>query len=319
MQFGYETDPTGGARANARAQALGWSAGRGLGDGVDAGSGCRRPGGRFFAMGGVGRLGAGPLAGPSDPQSTRTGDGCPERLLPRNRDPAGKSLADGPVPKLLGDSTSILMQEIPGDDCYSAKPPDLLRMIGLLVELQRVWAGGSRTCVEQAFGLAGRRLGPAIEAVVARNAEGLKQDDRLTLEQFAAGFPGRSRNWRHKASRHPGAGRLPSRQRAGRRKWPSPAGLGDSGIQHLSSTSRPSSSALRAKWSRCCSAARRGAERGRIGPSPGCCLARAGRRRPAGDDLPGAIRPHRAVGAPHHQADPIDWLQRAAMLIRAGG
>jgi hypothetical protein len=97
------------------------------------------------------------------------------------------ALAGGPVPALLGrDGGRILMREIAGDDRYAAPTPELLRMIDLLVELQRRW--GVRTDELLGLGLPdwrGTLLADAIAATIERNAHQLPSEDRASLDELA--------------------------------------------------------------------------------------------------------------------------------------
>ena len=104
--------------------------------------------------------------------------------------PLLRALAGGPVPNLLGeDAGRLLMTEIPGEDLYDAPAPTLLRMVELLVDLQRAWAGRTDDLVR--LGLPdwrGARLTPAIDGVIERCADQLPPEPRTTLEDFAAGL-----------------------------------------------------------------------------------------------------------------------------------
>jgi hypothetical protein len=93
-----------------------------------------------------------------------------------------------PVPTLIShDGPRLLMAEIPGDDLYDARLPTLLEMLRLLVALQREWSG--RTDELLALGLPDWRapsLARAIASVVERVGPNLTTEDRAMLDRFVA-------------------------------------------------------------------------------------------------------------------------------------
>jgi hypothetical protein len=95
-------------------------------------------------------------------------------------------LAGSSVPELLAQHEGrILMPEIPGADLYDAGLPRLLEMVSVLVELQQTWAGRSGEL--EAIGLPDWRapsLGPMIASVVERTAAELTRQDRSMLAEF---------------------------------------------------------------------------------------------------------------------------------------
>lgn len=104
-----------------------------------------------------------------------------------------ESLAGGPVPRLLGQAEGrVLLAEIPGEDLYEADRSLLLRMVDLLVGLQRGWQG--RAAELLALGLPDWRapaLAAAIAAVVEKAADALPAADRAVLAGFVSGLPRR--------------------------------------------------------------------------------------------------------------------------------
>jgi Phosphotransferase enzyme family len=99
-------------------------------------------------------------------------------------------LQGGPVPTLIShDGQRMLMAEIPGDDLYDARLPQLLEMVRLLVALQRQWL--DRTDELLALGLPDWRapsLAEAIARLVERVGPELSADDRATLDGFVTGL-----------------------------------------------------------------------------------------------------------------------------------
>jgi hypothetical protein len=104
-----------------------------------------------------------------------------------------QALSGGPVPTLLSrDGCRMLMPEIPGEDLYHAEERQLLPMVGLLINLQHDWIGR----IDELFrlGLPDWRspaLTEAINVVIARNSAQLTSADRSTLAGFAAALPSR--------------------------------------------------------------------------------------------------------------------------------
>jgi Phosphotransferase enzyme family len=102
-------------------------------------------------------------------------------------------LAGLSVPVLIGsDGPRMLMHEIPGEDMYDAGQPILARGLSLLVGIQRDWI--SRVDELLAMGLPDWRpaeLMTLIEDVVGRTSSELSAEDRPTLGGFVSGLPGR--------------------------------------------------------------------------------------------------------------------------------
>jgi hypothetical protein len=92
-----------------------------------------------------------------------------------------------PVPRLLGrDGPRLLMADIPGDDLFEAEHPTHLRMIELLVALQREFLG--RTHELLALGLRDWRapaLIVAIRSVLERTRSQLGEAELRVLDAFA--------------------------------------------------------------------------------------------------------------------------------------
>ena len=102
-------------------------------------------------------------------------------------------LAGAPVLRLLGqDGRRLLTKEIPGEDLYDAELPALLRMVGVLVDLQQAWR--ARTDALHALGLPDWRaaaLGDAVAGVFERNAGALAAGERTLLTRFVGDLPQR--------------------------------------------------------------------------------------------------------------------------------
>jgi hypothetical protein len=102
-------------------------------------------------------------------------------------------LAGEPVPHLLGrDGRRVVLAAVPGEDLYDAQLPTLLRMIELLVSLQRKFLG--RTGELLALGLPDWRtasLTSAIARAFERNRRTLTADDAATLSRFVDRLPER--------------------------------------------------------------------------------------------------------------------------------
>jgi len=97
------------------------------------------------------------------------------------------------VPPLLAtQGPRSLLDEVPGHDLYEARAPVMLRMISLLVALQRSWPG--RTGDLLGLGLPDWRAEPFEQAAAAtldRTADQLDTRTRRACEVVVAGLPGR--------------------------------------------------------------------------------------------------------------------------------
>jgi Ser/Thr protein kinase RdoA (MazF antagonist) len=102
-------------------------------------------------------------------------------------------LADDSVPQLLGhDGGRVLLAEVPGDDLYDAPLAQTLRMVTLLVALQRRFI--ERTAELLALGLPDWRGAPlqaAIDDVYRRNRAQLTATEAATLDRFVEDLPSR--------------------------------------------------------------------------------------------------------------------------------
>jgi hypothetical protein len=102
-------------------------------------------------------------------------------------------LAGLSVPVLIGsDGPRMLMHEIPGEDMYDAGQPILARGLSLLVGIQRDWI--SRVDELLAMGLPDWRpaeLMALVDDVVGRTSRELSAEDRSTLGAFVSGLPRR--------------------------------------------------------------------------------------------------------------------------------
>ena len=95
-------------------------------------------------------------------------------------------LAGGPVPRLLGrDGGRVVLAEVPGEDLYDAGLSQLLRMVEVLVGLQRQFVGQTDKLI--ALGLPDWRaagLSAAIARVFERNRPCLTEAEASTLTRF---------------------------------------------------------------------------------------------------------------------------------------
>jgi hypothetical protein len=233
-----------------------------------------------------------------------------------------EALAGGPVPVLLGhEGGRMLMTEIPGEDLYGADSPTLLRMVELLVDLQRQRVG--RTDELLGLGLPDWRsaqMAPRVEAVITRNAPQLAPEDRAILEGFAASLPRRFADLSacgipdslvhgdfHPGNLRGGADHLTLLD------W------GDSCVGHplldqsafLERSPSEAVEPLRRRWHDAWSDAAPGSD-----PSRASALlapVAAARRAAVYQGFLDRIEPSEH---PYHLADPTDWLQRTAALLR---
>lgn len=233
-------------------------------------------------------------------------------------------LAGEPLPSLLGhEGGRILMEEIAGDDLYDADTPLLLQMASSLVRLQRSWAGRPDDLLP--LGLPDWRgpvLGAAIADVVERTTDALSSDDRATLAAFVNGLSARFaavaecglRDTLVHGDFHPGnfrggGGHLTLLD------W------GDSGVGHplldmpafLDRVPAGATAVVRAHWLRLWREAVPGADPARaaelLAPVSAARQAVIYRR------FLDRIEP---MERRYHDADPVEWLERAATLLRAG-
>jgi hypothetical protein len=234
-----------------------------------------------------------------------------------------RALAGGRTPVLLGHQGGrMLMAEIPGEDLYGAPPPDLLRMVDLLVELQSDWTGRTEELLR--LGLPdwrGASLARAIDAVIAHNASQLRPEDRASLEGFADDLSARFAeiaacglpNTLVHGDYHPGNLR-------GDADVLTMLDWGDSGVGHpmldqsafLDRIAREAVEAVRAHWHAAWRAAAPGSDPDRA--SALLAPVAAARQAMIYQGFLDRIEPSEH---PYHRDDPVDWLQRTAALVRA--
>ncbi len=104
-----------------------------------------------------------------------------------------QALAGAPVPRLIGhDGGRLLLAHIAGEDCHEALLSARLKMIDLLVALQRRWLG--RDDELKALGLPdwrGPALSAAFTALVKRRTDAIQPDDHAPLAAFVTALPAR--------------------------------------------------------------------------------------------------------------------------------
>lgn len=232
------------------------------------------------------------------------------------------ALAGERVPRLLGqDGNRILMAEAPGDDLYTASREQLLLMVELLVDLQAKWIG--RTDELLALGLPDWRdpaLSAQITEVFERHAHELSTKDRGALNAFIAGLPSRFTGLAAcglpdtlvHGDFHPGNLRGTDLELT-LLDW------GDSGVGHplldgaafLSRIPAEAVEEVRTHWAAHWRATIPGAdpERAMALLAPIAAVRQAVIYRGFLDRIEPAEHPY-------HAADPLDWLQRAATLLR---
>jgi hypothetical protein len=102
----------------------------------------------------------------------------------------GAMPARAPVPRLLArKGPRLLLADIPGDDLFHADHPTQLRMVELLVDLQRAFFGRAHELL--ALGLRDARgpaLGVAIRSVLERTRSQLREAELRVLDGFANGL-----------------------------------------------------------------------------------------------------------------------------------
>ena len=225
-----------------------------------------------------------------------------------------------PVP-LAHDGPRMLLAEIPGDDLYDATLPQLLEMIAILVGLQREWA--TRVDELLVIGAPDWRapaLTEAIRSVVDRNATDIATHDRTLLTAFVDGLPARFAEIGDcglpdtlvHGDFHPGNVRGDASNLV-LLDW------GDCGVGHplldqtafLDSIAPASIEPVRQRWHALWREACPGSDPDRAAR----LLAPIGAARQAViyqrflDNIEPSERPY-------HQADPANWLQRTARLVR---
>lgn len=231
-------------------------------------------------------------------------------------------LAGAPVPALLGhDGRRILMPEIPGEDLYHAELPILERLVSLLVGLQH---GASRRAGDLLpLGLPDFRA-PALTRLIAdvvARTPGLPAGDRSTLAGFVDGLPERFRRLAETGLSdtlvhgdfHPGNARGDATSVA-LLDW------GDSGIGHplldqpafLDRIPPGAIGPIRSHWSRAWRVAVPGSDPERAAEllAPVAAARQAVIYRKFLDGIEPSEHPY-------HAADPREWLERTAEMVRS--
>ena len=231
-----------------------------------------------------------------------------------------RRLQAGPVPRLIGhDGPRILLADVGGDDQYDAPLPVLLRMVSMLVELQAEWIG--REVELFAMRLPDWR-GPALTAlitsVVERRRGELAGGVAAALDELVAGLPERFEAVRAcglpdtlvHGDFHPGNVRG-SAFRLTLLDW------GDTGVGHplldlpafLAAIDAQAIAPVRDHWLAAWRAAVPGSE-----PAEAAALLEpvaAARQAVIYQSFVDGIEP---VERRHHDADVVEWLERAAAL-----
>ena len=226
-------------------------------------------------------------------------------------------------PLIAAEGPRVLLADVPGEDHWDGPLPVLLRVLGMLVGLQRDWVDRVHELVE--VGAPDWRVGPFVPAVtdlVARTAGELDDDTVAALQALLAGLPDRFAAVACvRGAGHAGARRLPPGQHPRRR----PSGRsvlldwGDCGIGNplldqaafLSSIGEAKREPVRAAWADLWRDAVPGSR-----PGPGGRAAGAGRCAPAGADLPDLPGRHRAgrAGLPRERPGHLAAPGRRAQL-----
>ena len=95
-------------------------------------------------------------------------------------------------PLIAAEGPRVLLADVPGEDHWDGPLPVLLRVLGMLVGLQRDWVDRVHELVE--VGAPDWRVGPFVPAVtdlVARTAGELDDDTVAALQVLLAGLPDR--------------------------------------------------------------------------------------------------------------------------------
>lgn len=233
------------------------------------------------------------------------------------------AMAGGAVPTLLGqDDGRFLMAELPGQDLYDAETDQLFAMVDLLVGLQVKWIG--REAELFALGLPDWRapaLTAAIWRVFERTAPELSTKNRGALTAFIADLPRRFTDLAAcglpdtlvHGDFHPGNLRGEG-ERLALMDW------GDSGVGHplldssafLDRVPAEALDAVRAVWLAHWREAVPGSDPARALTllAPIAAARQAVIYRGFLDNIEPAEHPY-------HAADPVDWLTRTAVLVRA--
>ena len=124
------------------------------------------------------------------------------------------------VPTVLGAAPRrVLLADVPGQDQYDARGDELRSMARMLIGLQASWV--DRVAELEALGILDKRADamlPRIHSVVDRNRHELDDDSRRALDALIEGLPQRFAALGLRDTGHPGARRLPPRQRPGNRR-----------------------------------------------------------------------------------------------------
>lgn len=237
--------------------------------------------------------------------------------------PLIEALAGEAVPTLLGhDNGRFLMAELPGVDLFEAETDQLFAMVDLLVGIQAKWIG--REAELFALGLPDWRapaLTAAITAVFERTASELSTKNRGALTAFIADLPRRFADLAAcglpdtlvHGDFHPGNLRGDGETLA-LMDW------GDSGVGHplldssafLDRVPAEALDAVRAVWLAHWRAAVPGSD-----PAKALTLLApiaAARQAVVYRGFLDNIEP---AEHPYHAADPVDWLTRTAVVVRA--
>ncbi len=237
--------------------------------------------------------------------------------------PLLKRLQGGAVPTLLAHQEArMLLAQIPGEDLYEPPRRVLLKMVTLLVSLQREWIG--RTDELLALGLPDWRapsMTAAIRSLVERAGAQLSDKDRATLATFVNGLDDRFAALGRcglpdtlvHGDFHPGNHR-------GDAKTLVLMDWGDSGIGHplldepafLDRVSAEDAHAVREHWHHEWRAALPVSDPDRA--SRLLAPVAAARHAVIYQRFLENIEPSER---PYHQADPADWLRRTAALVRS--
>ena len=224
-------------------------------------------------------------------------------------------------PLIAAEGPRVLLADVPGQDHWDGPLPVLLRVLGMLVRLQRDWVHRVHELAE--VGAPDWRVGPFVPAVtelVARTAGELDDDTVAALQALLAGLPDRFAavascgvpDTLVHGDFHPGNTRGSVDGHSvlldwGLRHRQPNAGPGRVPLQHRRAEARAGPGGVGEP------VARRGAG---VGPGPGGRAAGAGRCAPAGADLPDLPGRHRAgrAGLPRERPGHLAAPGRAAQL-----